>query len=436
MKFQKLVMATSVCAALSGVSGVASADVLGLPGEALLVTPVVSDPAVAGVETYVGLRVPGTIGSDYVINNYTAPNTTLAGTVTTQVLDDPRIYWALFNENSTKIEDGTCEVSPHDLVIWSTDPAVQFLEQLQRAGLINAGIIDRPDPVCGPTNPPRTGYVIFQTISGADGEVADFAFTADAAIDLTGVIGGINVGVPVVPMADAADPLPSGSGYPIAVPGLEMNEVIASGTYGDGIAKSPVRYAPITAGIRFDNGNAVATEDRATQMPLVGPLGGNGLAAHVYWFNINVTGRTTFIDLWDDMEGQCSIQFPVPRELNIWVYNLTGAQVAATPASWGNLPAFYVPNVGNTLTDLIDVVDGGAYTSGVYCSPDYWDPAIGLLPYVGAMAGYAENLITEYRYPSGPADGFVHTAGLQYALIQNLGTGLWTGHLATDTGIQ
>lgn len=434
MKFQKLVMATSVCAALSGVGGVASADVLGVPGEALLVTPVVSDPAVAGVETYVGLRVPRTIGSDTVINVYTAPNTTAFGTVTTQTLDDPRIYWAVFNQDSVKVEDGTCDVSPADLVIWTTDPAVRALEAAQRAGLIGAGILDRPDPVCGPTNPPRTGYVIFQTISGADGMVADFAFTGDASVTLVGAVPGVNVGVPVVPMSDAADPLPSGSGFPIAVPGVEMNEVIASGTYNDQLPKSPVRYAPITGGIRFDNGNGVG-EDRITQMPIVGPLGANGMAAHVFWFNLNQPGRASFIDLWDDMEGHCSIQLPLPRELNIWVYNMTGAQPAATLPSWGNVGAF-APNVPNTITDIVSVVNGGAYASGVYCSPTYWDAFVGVPPYPGSLAGYAENAIPEYGYATAPADGLVHTAGLQYALIQNLGTGLWTGHLATDIGIQ
>jgi hypothetical protein len=433
MKFQKLVMATSVCAALSGMSGVAGADVLGLPGEALLVTPVVSDPVTAGVETYVALRVPVTIGSDYIINTYTAPNTTAPGAVTVQTLNDPRIYWTLFNENSVKVEDGDCWVSPGDVVIWTTDPVVRGIEQVQRANRGLVGAAGRPDPVCGPTNPPRTGYVIFQTISGADGMDADFAFTADASIDLTGPVAGVNVGVPVVPMADARDPLPAGSGFPIAVPGVEMNEVITSNSgYNDGLAAVPVRYAPITAGIRFDNGNGV-TESRVTQMPIVGPAALNGMAAHVYWFNLNQSPRISYVDLWDDMEGQCSIPVSVPRELNIWVYNMGAAQPAGTTPSWGNVPTWGAANVNNAMTDLIDLVDGGSYNSGLYCSPDYWD-IFGAYP--GALAGYAQNAILEYAYAGGPADGNVHTAGLQYALVQNLGTGLWTGHLATDIGIQ
>jgi len=433
MKFQKLVMATSVCAALSGVSGLASADILGLPGEALLVTPVMDNGNTAGIDTYVALRVPETIGSDYIINTYSAPNTSQAGQVTVQTLDDPRIYWTLFDENSVKVEDGTCEVSPGDVVLWSTDAGVRILEQGQRAGLIAEGITDRPNPVCGPSNPPRTGYAVFQTISGADGQVADFAFTADATLDLT-TLAGAYVGIPAVPMSDGADPLPSGTGFPIAYPGVEMNEVIASGTYGDTRPAVPVRYAPISAGIRFDNGSPFPAENRLTQMPIVGPLGGYGLAAHVYWFNLNQTGRTSYIDLWDDMEGQCSIPLLVPRELNIWVYNLSIA-VAASPPGWANIAG--AVRLGNRVTDLIDVVDGGAaYTPRNYCSPEYWDAINPPNLYQGALVGYAENAIAEYRYATAPADGYVHTAGVQYALVERTGTGNWSGHLATDIGIQ
>lgn len=425
MKLQKLVLATSVCAALSGVSGVANADILGVPGEALLVTPMVADPATPGVETYIALRVPLTIGSDTVINNYTAPNTTTEGTVTTQSINDPRVYWTIFDENSVKVEDGTCEVSPGDAVLWTTDPAAQLTEAVQRAGLVAAGIIDRPNPVCGPSNPSRFGYVVFQTISAADGLVADFAFTADASISLDGFAS--DVGVPVVPMADGADPLPSASGFPVF-----KNEVIAGGAYANGTPSSPVRYAPIVSGIRF--GLFDDLTDRVTQMPITGPASGFGIAAHVYWFNINQAGRDSFIDLYDDMEGQCSIRLPVPRELNIWAYNTFGNRASGTAPSWANVGAL-TPNVGYRVTDLITWVNGAAYTSSSYCAPTYFafDPVSG---YIGSLVGYAENWIPGYAYAGQPNDGNEHTAGLQYALLQNVGTGFWTGHLATDIGMQ
>jgi hypothetical protein len=48
----------------------------------------------------------------------------------------------------------------------------------------------------------------------------------------------------------------------------------------------------------------------------------------------------------------------------------------------------------------------------------------------------AEHRIQEYRYVGEPNDGNVHTAGLQFALMENPATRLWSGHLATDQGIQ
>lgn len=425
MKFQKLVLTTSVCAALASASGVVSASIPGVPGEALLVAPVVADPAVAGIETHIGLRVPINIGSDTVINNYTAPNTTTEGSVTTQVLDDPRIYWALYNQRSVKVEDGTCDVSPGDAVLWSTDPAVQATQTAIRAGLLLTGIQDRPDPVCGPTNPPRVGYVIFQTISGADGQDADFAFTADASMSLDGFAS--DVGLPVVPLADGADPLPDGSGYP----GYK-NEVIAGGVYNNTVASAPVRYAPVTAGIRFHNGDGDLNEDRVTQMPVQGPWAGNGMAAHVFWFNLNQADRSAFIDLYDEHEGQCSFQIPLPDELNIYVYNMNHPAIPPfVPASWGNLGAA-ATNVPNRITNLVRLINGtddeGAPGAGTYCSPTYWN--------LWSMFGYAEYYIQEFRYPGEPNDGIVHTGGLQWALMENTNTGGWTGHIATDIGMQ
>lgn len=451
MKFQKLVLASSVCAALAGASGVANADLLGLPGEAMLVTPVVArgaDTAFA-VNTNIALYVPAVIGSDTVINNYTAPNTTTEGTVTVQSIDVPKIYWTLFSVDSTKIQDGTCEVSPHDTVLWTTDPAVRQAEIAQRAGLIDAGILDRPDPVCGPTTPFRFGYVVFQTVPGADGQVADFAFTANAHISASVAPFYIEVGVPPVPMADGADPLPTGSGYP-----AYLNEVIASGNYGDKLPASPVRYAPVTAGIRFHNADGDVLEERVTSMPVTGPAGLFGYSWHVFWFNLNQPGRTSFIDLWDDMEGQCSLSLPLPRELNIWAWNTSHTTLTPTTpgtSGWVNLGLLKHSTASTqAIANIIDVVSGvgpqGNPLAPVpYCSPDYWDATSDVLPlpgddgYIGALLGMAEHRIAEYRYVNEPNDGLVHTAGLQFALMENraaLPNPLWAGHLANDQGMQ
>lgn len=435
MKFQKLVLASSVCAALAGASGVANADILGLPGEAMLVTPVVArGPDALAVNTSIALYVPSVIGSDTVINNYTAPNTTTEGTITVQSLDVPQIYWTLFSPDSTKIQDGTCDVSPNDTVLWTTDPAVRNVELLQRSGLIIAGILDRPNPVCGPTTPFRFGYVVFQTVPGTDGQDADFAFTATAHISANVAPFFIEVGVPPVPMADGADPLPTGSGFPAF-----QNEVIASGNYGDQVPAQPVRYAPVTAGIRFHNADGDVLEERVTSMPVTGPAGDYGFSWHVFWFNLNQPGRTTYIDFWDDMEGQCSLSLPLPRELNIWGWNMNGILPTPTPGTWANLGLLARSAVATqSIANVIDVVSGVAPQSNPlstipYCSPDYWD-AFGTYP--GSILGMAEHRVQEYRYVGEPNDGLVHTAGLQFALMENIQTTRWAGHLANDQGMQ
>lgn len=436
MKFQKLVLATSVCAALAGTSGVVNADLAGLPAEAFVVAPVVAGGAeLAAVSTNIALYVPSLIGSDTVINTYTAPNTTTFGTVTLQTLDVPQIYWTLYSPDSTKIQDGTCDVSPNDTVLWTTDPAVRLAEQAQRAALIAAGILDRPNPVCGPSVPFRFGYVVFQTVPGADGLDADFAFTATASIETTVAPFAFDVGVPAIPMADGADPLPPASGFPVF-----QNEVIAAGPYASLIPNSPVRYAPISAGIRFDNADGDVLEQRVTSMPVSGPAAGFGFSWHVFWFNLNQIGRTSFIDFWDDQEGHCSLSLPVPRELNIWGWNHTHpAILPGTPGAWANL-GLLVRSTPATqaISSIIDVVSGNPAQNNAlgpvpYCSPDYWDAFGG---YAGSFLGMAEHHIYEYGYVGQPNDGNVHNAGLQFDLMENSATGQWAGHFANDQGIQ
>ena len=187
MNMKKLAIAAAVSAAIGGASGIASAAVTGLPGEALLVPMVLAaDGATpAAAATYVALNVPVTIGQDTMINFFTAPHVAPTGsTPVTQTATggDWRIYWTLFNHRSQKVEDGTCEVSPGDATLWTTDTQVQAAQATTRANMLAQGIVGRPSPVCGPSSPARFGYVTFQTIRGADGQDADFAFAGAAGI--------------------------------------------------------------------------------------------------------------------------------------------------------------------------------------------------------------------------------------------------------------
>jgi hypothetical protein len=433
MKFRKLTIASAVCAALASVGGVANAAVIGVPGEALLVVGAVTGAGefpTGQIETNIGLRVPINIGSDAVINTMTAPHTSLAGTTTVQTLDDPRIYWSMFNENSVKVQSGTCWVSPGDVVLWTTDPTVRAVQLAQQAGILSAGIAGIPSPVCGPTTRNRFNYVIFQTISGADGQDADFAFAAEAEATIL-PLAFADVGLPVFPMADGADPGLPGSGFPVW-----MNEVITGpSTYGDGFPASPNRYSPIIAGIRLSDADAL-DELVTTHMPIPGPAGGSGMALHVLWYPNNDANRLSYGEIFDDSEGFCDELTPLPRQLNGWLYN---AFIATPPpnfpvaATWANLAGVAFNTDGFKL-DLVGNVNG-VLGSVPYCIPPYWQAnAAGMVNYPGALLGYRQYQVPEFNF--GLDDGNVHAAGVQFSGQQNFAAQQWSLHMASDVGKQ
>jgi len=424
MSIKKLATAIAVTAALGG--GTASAAITGIPGEAALVPMVLAGGSEnAGLQTYVGLYVPTTIGKDTIINQFSAPNAAPGPTV--QQLDVPEIHWTLFDEKSRKVEDGTCEVSPGDYVLWTTDRSVQQYQRGQRAELVYQGILGLPDgvpdPVCGPTNPRRFGYVVFQTFVGADGQAADFAFWGAASITGFGNGEG-HVDVPVMPMADGADPLPSGSGEPAL-----GNEVIAGGVYGDDQASDPVAAAPIFAGIRMNDGSGAATEKVRVQAPIQGPpavsTAPSGRSLHVFWFDRNDDQRLAALKIWDDQEGSCSDSVPLPYELNLLLYNHQTI-VGGFPSqdSWDNLgPGSQV----GYLTNVIDAVQPdllNGYRSRPYCTPDYWYLGSGY----DALGGYVEYELNEIGEPTTS----VNSAAVSFNL-QETRYG-WATHMSADLG--
>jgi hypothetical protein len=434
MKFRKLTIASAVCAALASVGGVANAAVIGVPGEALLVVGAVTGAGefpTGQIETNIGLRVPINIGSDAVINTMTAPHTSLAGTTTVQTLDDPRIYWSMFNENSVKVQSGTCWVSPGDVVLWTTDPTVRAVQLAQQAGILSAGIAGIPSPVCGPTTRNRFNYVIFQTISGADGQDADFAFAAEAEATIL-PLAFADVGLPVFPMADGADPGLPGSGFPVW-----MNEVITGpSTYGDGFPASPNRYSPIIAGIRLSDADAL-DELVTTHMPIPGPAGNSGMALHVLWYPNNDPNRLSYGEVFDDAEGFCDELTPLPRQLNAWLYNSfipSAPPGFPVPANWNNVAGMAQNSDGFKL-DLIANVNG-FLGSTIYCSPAYWRAnAAGMTNYPGALVGYRQYQVPEFNF--GLNDGIVHAAGVQFSAQQDLlPNASWALHMASDLGKQ
>jgi hypothetical protein len=436
MKFKQLALASSICALIAGGTGIANAAIPGIPGEALLVPLVLTGANdVLGVETYVGLTVPQTLGTDQLINVYTAPHTSSANVITTQQpvpyragATAPEIFWTLYDEESKKVQDGRCEVSSGDMVVWTTDPALRALQQAQTSQIAQAGVQGVPSSICGPTNRTRFGYVVFQTMPGADGQDADFAFAGDATIAAAPLLA-TTFSVPVMPMADGADPV--GQTTP-----LLYNEVVAGGNPGDLVAASPLAVAPILAGIRMNDADQIQ-EDVVVQAPIQGPRAGSGMSLHVFWFDRNDTNRVASLNIWDDQEGTCSDTYPLPREVNLALYNASSAAIREfTPPTWININGI-TPNVDQSVVDLISVIKPPlfGYTDRQYCAPDYWTARALNVPFLwgGALAGYVEYTIPEIGEPA--ATGFVNSAAVAFNLQEGpFGPGEWSSHMSLDRG--
>jgi hypothetical protein len=433
----RLSTAAAISLALAGASGVATAEITGIPAEFQLGPMVLHDPAAAGnIETYIALTVPLTIGTDTVLN-LAAPNVLANGPVT-QTDFDPRIHWVLFDENSEKVENGICEVSPGDTVLWTTDAAVQVVQQQQQTSL---GTMDKPASVCGPSNPGRFNYVVFQTFTGSDGLAADFAFWADGGIvDNSGLLTGNNPAVAAIPMlggADGADPVPAssaGNGEPSI-----LNSVINNGVIGNGIASDPVKYAPILSGVRMNDSDA-NQEFVYLEAPIQGLLAGFGQSLHVFWFDRNNPDRIASVDLWDDQEEFCSFNIPVPRELNLWMYNYDVTVAPNTASAWANLAGATQNDPNRGLTDIISAVQPNflfGYNAGNYCLPAFWNANPFGFGYPGAIGGVANYELDEINDPQ-PTLGTVNSAAAAFTWQESVvvGAASWSSHAMNDLGKQ
>jgi hypothetical protein len=443
MNTKKLALGAVMSIALGSAGGVATAAIPGILGEAMLVPAVLSgNPDNAPIHTYVGLYVPEAVGFDTITAQYTAPHA--AATSNTQSFEGTKaIHWTLFDKNSKKIEDGDCDASPGDIVLWSDDPVVQQAQQAQRRGLLQEGVLGLPDgvpdPVCGPTNTGwRFGYLIFQTREGASRMDANFAFSGYAAVVENGVLAVTQpismASIPVLPMADGADPVPFD---PDAQPQLG-NEVIQN-PGPDTIPSVPMEYAPVVSGNRMNNADGDSNDSVRVEAPIQGPLSNWGRSIHFFWFDRNNADRFAYITGWDDHEGACTNGKPMPRELDIVVYNhrvnVTGLGVSS---GWGNLAVPTLCKNGcaqGYRTQLIEAVEPpllGGYRSDEYCEPPYWLP-VGQYP--GAIQG---NIDYEFDEEGEPAPaGLVNSAMVAFHWQESMRYGgeAWAYHMATGLGI-
>jgi hypothetical protein len=452
MKLRKLALTAAVSGVLAAGGGSVSAAITGVPGDAGMAPMILnSDEGTSDsqIETYIGLYVPTNIGIDTVINQYTAPNS--APTKKRQVLpirpeeDHPTIYWAMFDENSKLIEDGECEVSLGDKTVWTTDYSTyQFEQERQKAGLADLND-DVPNPVCGPGDfSDRFGYVVFQTVAGADGLASSFAFWGNAWILDDGTISSQTdsiAAVPFVPLADGPDSSEN-------APTIIGNEVVNFEAYGDGQTTIPVSVAPIIAGIRMNNAQSPTNEDVTLQAEIRGPVTGWEQSMHVFWFDQNLPNdsnpatRTARYRLWDDQQGDCTDDVKLPRELNILLYNNSTSVTDGAP-TWDNLVDDSKNSDERRYISVIDAVEppDGFYRPSRYCLADYWLESNFFDNYEGALNGYIDYKIREEGVGAGP--GNVDRAAFAFNWQESLGivsgTGVasgWSTHMTTDLGKQ
>jgi hypothetical protein len=305
MSFKKLALTTAVAAAMGATAVPSYAMVYGVAGEALLVPLVLTDPANPGVQntnTYVVLRTPTILGSDFVLNNYTTPNLRRNVANDTAITLNPQppygwqIHWTWFDPESKNPINDTCEASPNDVVIWTTDQDLLDIQQDIDRGIVQTGGL--PMTFCGDSTLPPAGYVVFQTGKGADGLEANFAMEGTSYItdnNITEYTVGL-LSVPVIPMADGEDPDQANEA---TSPRIGANEVIQPGsakgqTQGVGTYPSPIVVSPVATGVRMNNGNP-DTPIRSTA--LSGGVQGDymqdqegregGYSMHVLWFDRN-----------------------------------------------------------------------------------------------------------------------------------------------------
>jgi hypothetical protein len=445
MKINKLALGTVMSVALTGIGGTATAAIPGILGEAALVPVVLSgNPDNAPIHTYVGIYVPENVGYDTITALYTAPHA--AAVSNTQSFEGTdAIFWTLFDKNSKKIEDGYCDASPGDIVLWSTDPVTQTAQQAQRRGLLQEGILGLPDgvpdPVCGPTNTSwRFGYLVIQTHAGATRQDADFAFSGYAAVVENGVLAVTQpismASIPVMPMADGADPVP----YDPDSQPQRGNEVIQF-PGADDIASVPDKVAPVISGNRMNNADGDDFDTVLIEAPIQGPLSNWGRSIHFFWFDRNNEDRVAYIKGWDDHEGACTNGKPMPRELDIVVYNhqvnVTGLGVGS---GWGNLA---VPTLCKNScaqgyrTQLIEAVEPpllGGYRSDEYCEPPYWNAiGTGQFAYPGAIQGNVRYQFDEEGEPTDVVNAAM--VGFNWQESMRYGGEAWSRHMSTGLGI-
>jgi hypothetical protein len=443
MKLSKLTLVAGVTAAIGAVSLPSHAMVYGVAGESMLAPVVMNDPTVreedtGTTNTYVIMKLPSVLGSDFVLNNYSAPHVRAgvpAGSAKT-IMPDPaygwKVHWTWFDPKSKNPKNGTCYGSPDDVIVWTTDEDLLDIQRAVDTGQLPTGPV--PRTYCGSSTLGPAGYVVFQTARGADSLAADFAIEATGYItdaDLAENTVAL-LSLPMIPAADGEDGCPSDKD---TSPILGLNEVVQPvtsncGGKGDLLPVSPVVFSPLATGIRMNDGNPGTQLATAFAGGVQGSLGPDAYSLHILWFDRNNEDRTadSQVLLWDEHEFAESLEVPIDYELNMILWNADGSGDVTSPA-WPTLGGLIHPAEGRYV-DLIGSLIEGEVQAYTFNLPFNW---------AFSIMGYAEYILLEEGTELGGPGGTPGTNAAAVAFeaqedMENYDA--WSQHLMTLRGFR
>jgi len=295
MNAKKLALAAAIAGAL-GAAGSASATIIGVPSEGLLV-PLgvhgVGGEYMGGISALTGVLIetPALVGTDTIINDYTAPNTTKGGYTPPEDKGlwngAMTVHYYMFDEKSEHVYDSTFVMSPDDVYFWM--PPFSVFDY-------------------GQGGKDWVGYVVFADEAARKGGPATFVMTGQAGIAFDFWYGEDILDVPVVPLADGDD-----------AGGIRIGNEI---TYSPQQLPRIEDVVPIVAGTRYYGAPGTTTTIVTGLTPLfdgaLSDFASVGLISHVMWFSEN--GMTADIDYCDDEERCISCTDWTFNEVNILTY--------------------------------------------------------------------------------------------------------------------
>jgi hypothetical protein len=312
-RFQKLAVATAVTAAMAGVSLPAQAIVTGIAGEALLVPLTIWSP-VDNLNTLIEIEIPANIGWESVANVWMAPHTTpidpltgpddfkpsafpekvvvIGGDGGTKNLS--AIHWFVFNRKSEHVYNDKIPVTPNDVV------------QVNYKDAVGGDLANEPT------------YMVFvnEVSYRKPLEGAAFAMFGDAWLVNN---KGVQVEIPVLPMADGPDKtkypvygdnVVYGSGWPDVSPMASGNLLnYADGNFGGAIVFDvPLSTAgDLTYHVLWRDMNVPTVDDLVLQA-LYGEKSLNwqaGTSVDLMVFDSDEKGCSDSIDLKYELEIIC-----------------------------------------------------------------------------------------------------------------------------------